>query len=355
MADEDKDSKTEEPTSKRLSDSRNKGQVVSSKEVPTALLMLAALAVFLVQGNELWQALQRKMHFFLSGQISDDITPTGVSLIFNEIIRAVVMDLAPFFALFLVVAIISGLIQHGWLITFEPLMPKFSKVNPLQGLKRLFSVRSLVEAFKSIVKIFVISFAVYLAMRNNIDQILGLADTTITEFTTLMFKDSLEILWRVTLAFLLIAVLDFIYQKFDYIKGLRMSKQEIKDEMKQMEGDPLLKGRIRQIQRELAQSRMMQEVPKADVIITNPTHYACALQYTPGQMSAPKLVAKGKGLIAARIRELADENNIPRVENPPLARTLYRDVELEQFIPPELFKAVAEVLAYVFSLKNRRS
>ncbi|MEG3641422.1 flagellar biosynthesis protein FlhB [Magnetococcus sp. PR-3] len=353
MADEDKESKTEEPTPKRLADSRNKGQVATSKEVSTALLMLAALGAFLMSGGELWQALQNKMRFFLSGQISDDVTPTGVSLIFNEVIKGVVLDLSPFFLLFIIVAILAGILQHGWLISFDPLMPKISKINPLQGIKRLVSIRSLVDALKSVIKIVVISIAVYLAMRDNIDQILGLADTTIAEFTSLMLNDALGILWRVALAFLLIAVLDFLYQKHEHVKGLRMSKQEIKDEMKQMEGDPLLKGRIRQIQRELAQSRMMQEVPKADVVITNPTHYACALQYTPGEMAAPKLIAKGKGPIAAKIRELADENKIPRIENPPLARTLYRDVELDQLIPPELFKAVAEVLAFIFNTKNK--
>nr|CRH07665.1 flagellar export pore protein flhB [Candidatus Magnetococcus massalia] len=351
--DNDKDSKTEEPTSKRLADARNKGQVATSREVATALLMLAALGMFMFQGSTLWNAMREKMIFFLSGPITGELTAMGTAILFREIITGTILDLAPFFGIFVVVAILAALLQHGWLVTFEPLMPKLSKINPLQGIKRLLSMRSLVELLKSIIKIVVVGIAVYLGIKGSIDHMLSLTDTTIQEVVSLLSSDAMEILWRVALAFLAMAFLDFVYQKYEYVKGLRMTKQEIKDEMKQMEGDPLLKGRIRQIQRELAQNRMMQEVPKADVVITNPTHYAIALQYTPGEMSAPKLIAKGKGPIAAKIRELADEHKIPRVENPPLARTLYRDVELEQFIPPDLFKAVAEVLAYVFSLKQK--
>ncbi|OSM06137.1 flagellar biosynthesis protein FlhB [Magnetofaba australis] len=353
MADEDKDQKTEEPTGKRLADARQKGQVVTSREVATAVLMFAAMALFWLQGSNLWLSLQEKMMFLLSGQIQGDLTQPGMIVLLRELLIAMLVDLAPFFGVFVVMAVLSALIQHGWLFTFEPIQPKLSKLNPIQGVKRLFSMRSVVEAIKSVFKIIIVGIAVYLGVKNNTEQIMGLADTTIAEMLSTLVSDSFAVMWRVTVAFILMAIFDFIYQKYEHIKGMRMTKQEVKDEMKQMEGDPLLKGRIRQIQRELAQSRMMQEVPKADVVITNPTHYAIALRYTPGEMSAPMLIAKGKGHIALRIREIAEENNIPRVENPPLARTLYRDVEVEQAIPPQLFKAVAEVLAYVYNLRGR--
>jgi flagellar biosynthetic protein FlhB len=263
-------------------------------------------------------------------------------------------DLMPFFVVFVLAALGGSLLQHGGVFTFETILPKFSKVNPIQGFSRLFSMRSLVELFKSIGKMVIIGFAVYLGLEKSIPEVVGLLDHDIPRIIAFLAETSLGVMWRVALAFTGIALLDFIYQQYEHLKGLRMTKQEIKDELKQMEGDPLLKGRIRQIQREMAQRRMMQEVPKADVVITNPTHVAVALKYTPGKMSAPAVVAKGAGLIAARIREVAREHTVPLVENPPLARTLYREVDLNHTIPPALFKAVAEVLAYVFNLKGRR-
>ncbi|MBF0454769.1 MAG: flagellar biosynthesis protein FlhB [Magnetococcales bacterium] len=353
--DNDKDSKTEEPTGKRLTDARNKGQVVTSKEVGTALLFVAATLLFYFQGEALWLSLQTKMRFFFSGAISGDMTPMGLSRLLNGLIMEYLLDLAPFFGLFIVFAIFSGILQHGFLISLESIKPKFSKLNPISGFKRLFSVRSLVELLKSILKMTVISLVVYWALKDSSDRIVGLTATNMTYVVESMAVDIMEVMSLVTLTFIAMAFLDFLYQKYEHIKGLKMTKQEVKDEQKQMEGDPLIKGRIRQIQREMAQRRMMEEVPKADVVITNPTHYAVALHYKQGEMQAPKLLAKGKGRIAQRIREIARENDIIVVQNPPLARTVFRDVELDQVIPPDLFKAVAEVLAYVFSLKQNRN
>ncbi|MGN7610656.1 flagellar biosynthesis protein FlhB [Magnetococcales bacterium HHB-1] len=352
MADDDKDSKTEEPTSSRLEESKKKGQVVSSREVGTAVLFMAALTLFIFQGEALWISLQGKMRFFIGGQISLGLNAQGVTHLVGYVIKDFLTDLAPFFILFVVVAILGNVLQHGFVLSGEPIKPKLNKISPLQGIKKLFSMRSLVELFKSILKMALVAIAVYLGMKDSFNQVIGLSDTNIPFIIHMMADDMLAVFWRVTIAFLIIAVIDFYYQKYEHIKGLRMTKQEVKDELKQMDGDPMVKGRIRQIQRELAQSRMMQEVPQADVVITNPTHVSVALKYTPGEMNAPKLVAKGKGPLALRIRELAKESDVPLVENPPLARTLYRDVELEQMVPPELFKAVAEVLAYVFGVKR---
>ncbi|MBF0425292.1 MAG: flagellar biosynthesis protein FlhB [Magnetococcales bacterium] len=352
--DADSDAKTEAPTSKRLQEARDRGQAVSSREVPTALILLASLALFIFQGPTLWTALQGKMAFLLSGQIHDDLTEAGVIALLRDIASMVLMDMAPFFVVFLAAGILASILQHGWMFTLEPLTPNFSKLNVFSGLKRLFSPQSLVELLKSVAKMTLIGVAVYLGIKDSSLQILTLTNADVPKVLAVLTNDSLAILWRVTMVFLVLALADFSYQKYNYIKGLRMTKQEIKDEQRQTEGDPLLKGRIRQVQREMAQRRMMQEVPKADVIITNPTHYAVALRYIPGEMAAPKVVAKGVDFIAARIRTIAEEHKVPLVENPPLARTLYKDVELEQTIPPDLFKAVAQVLAYVFSLRGRR-
>ncbi|MBF0588031.1 MAG: flagellar biosynthesis protein FlhB [Magnetococcales bacterium] len=353
MADEDKDSKTEDPTGNRLNQSRQKGQVANSREVPTALLFLAALSLFIYRGEELWLALMAKMRFFLSGQIGGELTPNGVALLFEQIIYSSLRDLAPFFVVFVLVAFVSSVMQHGWLFSLGPLAPSLSKLNPLAGIKRLFSMRSVVELFKSILKMTVVGFAVYLGIKDSGERVLALTATSVVDVIVMMGNDVIAVLWRVAIAFIIMAIIDFYYQKYEHIKGLRMTKQEVKDEMKQMDGDPLIKGRIRQLQREMAQKRMMQEVPEADVVITNPTHFSVALVYVQGEMPSPKLVAKGRGVLAARIRDLATENGVPLVENPPLARTLYRDVEVEQNVPPDLFKAVAEVLAYVYGLRRR--
>jgi flagellar biosynthesis protein FlhB len=352
--DTDKDSKTEEPTEKRLSDARDKGQVISSKEVGTALLFVASTLLFYFQGAVLWDSLQVKMRFFFSGAISGDVTPMGLSVLLNGIVKEFLTDLAPFFALFVVFAIFSGILQHGFLLSFESIKPKFSKLNPISGFKRLFSVRSLVELAKSVMKMTLISFVVYWALKDSADRILGLSATSMGFVVESMALDIMEVMFLVTTAFVGMALFDYLYQKYEHMQGLMMTKQEIKDEQKQMEGDPLIKGRIRQIQRDMAQRRMMEEVPKADVVITNPTHYAIALQYKQGEMHAPKLVAKGKGMIAQRIREIAKESDVTIVQNPPLARTIFSDVELDQTIPPDLFKAVAEILAYVFNLRKNR-
>ncbi|GAB0058834.1 Flagellar biosynthetic protein FlhB [Candidatus Magnetaquicoccaceae bacterium FCR-1] len=352
--DADNESKTEDPTGKRLGDARDKGQVASSREVGTALLLLGATGVFFFHGETLWNAFQEKMRFFLSGAISDDLTHHGLSVLLDGVLIGMLIDLAPFMLVLVFMAIFGSLIQHGFLFSWEPLMPKFSKINPWSGLKRLFSKRSLVDLFKSILKMGVISLVVYYSIKGSMEEILGWSATSIEQITFALGKESLSVLWKVSLAFLAFALFDFMYQRYEHMKSLRMTKQEVKDELKQMEGDPLVKSRIRQIQREMAQRRMMAEVPKADVVITNPTHVAVALLYQQGKMAAPKVIAKGRGHVAERIREMARGHRVPIVENPPLARSLFKDVDLDRVIPHDLFKAVAEVLAYVYGLRGMR-
>lgn len=351
--DSDKESKTEDPTSKRLSDAREKGQVPNSKEVSTAFLFLAATGLFYFQGGQLWSGLQQQMRFFFSGSIQDDLTVESFARLMEGTIMGVMGELAPFFLIFLAMSMAASIIQHGFVLSWEPVLPKFSKINPITGFGRLFSTRSLIELVKSTLKIVIIAIAVYWALQNDIDRTLMLTATSLDAMIRAMAEDIMNIMLFVTAAFVGIGLFDFGYQQFHHNEALRMTKQEIKDEQKQMEGDPLIKGRIRQIQRELAKRRMMEEVPKADVVITNPTHFATALLYKQGEMRAPIVIAKGRGEIAARIRAIAQENGVPLVENPPLARMLYQDVELGHPIPQELFKAVAEVLAYVYSLRRQ--
>ncbi|MBF0342093.1 MAG: flagellar biosynthesis protein FlhB [Magnetococcales bacterium] len=355
MADDaDDESKTEDPTGKRLGDARNKGQVANSREVGTALLLLGATGVFYFHGGAFWNALQEKMRFFLGGAISDDLTRQGITVLMDGILVGMLVDMAPFLIVFIFAALFASVIQNGFLFSLEPLAPKFSKLNPWSGLKRLLSKRSVVDLFKSVLKMSVISLVVYRSIMGDLNEIMGWTATSIEHVTVALGVDSLAVLWKVSLAFLAFALFDYLYQQHEHTKALRMTKQEVKDELKQMEGDPLVKSRIRQIQREMAQRRMMAEVPKADVVITNPTHVAVALMYQQGKMGAPKLTAKGRGHVAARIREMARSHGVPIVENPPLARTLFKDVDLDRMIPHELFKAVAEVLAYVYGLRGQR-
>ncbi|MEO5363022.1 MAG: flagellar biosynthesis protein FlhB [Magnetococcus sp. DMHC-8] len=351
--DSDKESKTEDPTGKRLSDAREKGQVINSKEVSTAFLFLSATALFHFQGGHLWSAMQTHMRFFFSGAIQDDLTVGGLTRLLEGTIVSVLAELAPFFLILLVMGIAASVLQHGFLLSWEPIIPSFSRINPVNGFTRMFSSRSLVELVKSTLKVLLISLAVYWALRNHMEQTLMLSATSLEEVVRSLGENTLAVMQTVTITFVAVALLDYGYQRHQFNEGLRMTKQEIKDEQKQMEGDPLIKGRIRQIQRELARRRMMEEVPKADVVITNPTHFAAALLYKQGEMRAPIVTAKGRGEIAARIRAVAQEKGVPIVENPPLARVLYKDVELGHPIPQDLFKAVAEVLAYVYSLRNR--
>ncbi|MBF0461785.1 MAG: flagellar biosynthesis protein FlhB [Magnetococcales bacterium] len=351
--DSDKDSKTEDPTGKRLSDARDRGQVVSSKEVSTAFLFLSATGLFYFQGGLLWANLQQQMRLFFSGAIQDDLTMGGLTQLLEGTITEMLAALAPFFLVFVVMSVAASVLQHGFVLSWEPVVPNFSKINPASGLGRMFSTRSLIELVRSTLKVGVIGLVVYWAMRDTMDRTLMLSATSLEEMVRTLGEDIITVLRWVTMVFAAIALVDYGYQRFHFNDELRMTKQEIKDEQKQMEGDPLIKGRIRQIQRELAKRRMMEEVPKADVVITNPTHFATALLYKQGEMRAPVLVAKGRGEVAARIRAIAQEKGVPIVENPPLARVLYKDVELGHPIPQELFKAVAEVLAYVYGLRRQ--
>lgn len=254
-----------------------------------------------------------------------------------------------------IIAVLINFIQAGAVFSMDPLRPKWDRINPLQGFKRLFSPRSIVELAKSLIKLGIVGYILWGSLQNEILPWTEKSGHMPALAIAGGFWNILNgIIIRIISFLLVLAILDYIYQRWEYAKSLRMSKKEIRDEFKQMEGDPLIKNKIRQRQRQMAMRRMMQDVPKADVIITNPTHYAIALQYDASTMSAPKVLAKGEGFIAAKIREVAEENNVPIVENPPLARALFKAAEIGDSIPADLYQAVAEVLAFVYRLRRSR-
>ncbi len=353
MAD-DTDSKTEQPSARRLNRAHEEGDVFQSHEVKTAAMLLAGLAVVWIVMPMLMNRLAEAMIPFLAraGSIRIDTVGGYQTMIADTIMRLTAILAIPF-GLFILVALVASLAQTGWVFTTTKLGSGLDKLSPMAGLRRLFGVQALVELAKNILKIAVIGAIAVLLIRPRFDGIERLTDVELGG--TLAFLHRLLILLMATIValMLMVAAADWIYQRFTFMRRMRMTKQEVKDEQKQTEGDPMVKARLRSLRIQRARQRMMQAVPMADVVVTNPTHYACALKYEAETMNAPVLVAKGQDLIAIRIRQIAEENEVPVVENPPLARALYATVELDKEIPPEHYKAVAEVISYVFRLKGK--
>jgi flagellar biosynthetic protein FlhB len=281
------------------------------------------------------------------------ITAANVPSIILRNLIVMVKLMAPFLIVVYAAAVLGNVIQFGFLFSWEPIMPKLNKLNPIQGMSRFFSLRSLTEIIKFVVKVLPVGFIVYRAIKKEVPFIMPLADQSVLEIGAYMGKTAIRIMLRSSWVLLVLAILDYAYQRWEHQKGLKMTKHEVKDEMKQQEGDPQVKGRIRRVQREWARRRMMEAVPKADVVITNPVQLAIAISYNNETMAAPEVVAKGADIVADRIRQIARSHGIPVVENKPLARALFREVEIGKRIPVALYKAVAEVLAYVYRLKNR--
>lgn len=347
--------KTEKATPKKRQDARKKGQVAKSTDLPAALILLFVSASFFMLGDFYKARIYGMFGGLFQNWLTMELTPANVMDLFLNITQQMLLMLLPIFAIVMIVGVIGNVIQFGFLLTGEPLKLKLNKLNPIEGFKRIFSMRSLVEFLKSILKVTIIGVLVYSTIMSEWDKLLTLSSMpleTIFSFTAgLTIKLGLEI--GAVLAVL--AFLDFLYQRYEHEKSLKMSKQDIKDEYKKSEGDPLIKGRIRERQRKMALQRMMQDVPKADVVITNPTHYAIALKYDAANMEAPTILAKGVDHVALRIREIAKENGVITMENKPLARALYDRAEIGDVIPADLFQAVAEVLAYVYKMKGRRT
>jgi flagellar biosynthetic protein FlhB len=355
MAEEsqDKSQKTEEPTQKRLEDSRQKGQVPSSREVNNWIMILAGTLIVMLFAPGMSRDMSRTMTAFIEKPhaiLLDAVqTRDVVADLFIEVAFILLVPMAILF----IAALATGLVQNGLIIAPERLKPKLDKISLIGGTKRLFSMRSLSEFAKGIFKISVVGFVAVVLMLPEFAAIEQIPVLDLSEVLAYLHGLVGRLLIGVLAIISVIAALDFLYQKFEHLKEMRMSRQEIKDELKQTEGDPMVKQRLRQIRHDRAQKRMMAAVPEASVVITNPTHFAIALKYEMADMAAPVLVAKGVDFLAFRIREIAKEADVPIVENPPLAQALYAGVDIDQPIPAEHYKAVAEIIGYVFRLKGK--
>jgi flagellar biosynthetic protein FlhB len=352
--DNDDSQKTEDPTSKRLDEARAEGRVPKSQEFNHLLMILAfTLAVILFGRYVGQQIMNMSLPFFES----PDQIPTDLGHLINMAWRilglVLLAGVAPIVLAFLA-AFGAGYLQFGLLWSAENLMPSLDKISPMAGFKRIFSLRSVTELIKGILKITIVATVVGYFVVPSIGDLHKLIGMEMVQLVVAISDKVHILLIGVFCVMGVIAAADILYQRWEYMKSLRMSRQDLRDEYKQTEGDPLVKGRLRQLRMERARRRMMGEVPKADVVVTNPTHFAVALKYDQTAMSAPKVVAKGTDKVALRIREVAEEADVPVIENPPLARGLYAAVDIDQEIPPEYYKAVAELISYIYKLKKRR-
>ena len=355
MAEDNKDQeKTEQATSKRRQEAREKGQVAKSRELASVAVLGACLLYFYFDATVIAKRLMdmMKISFRTSGRLT--ITIDTVQSLLLDLVFQIFILLGPFLLIVLLAGFLVNILQVGFLFSSESITPKFSKIDPFKGFQRLFSLRSLVEFFKVILKMAVVGIVAYLTIKGEFKMITPLIDLNVSDILSFIGKVSFKILYTTCWVLVILAVLDYAYQRWEHERSLRMSKQEIKEENRQTEGDPLVKGRIKRLQREIARKRMMAAVPKADVVITNPTHLAVAIRYQAETMNAPCVIAKGAGFIAERIKEIARNNGVPVIENKPVAQVLYKMVAVEQAIPTNLYKAIAEILAYVYSLKQKR-
>jgi flagellar biosynthetic protein FlhB len=345
--------RTEKATPKRRQEARKKGQVAQSREIPSVMILMTALAFFYFAGFWMLGSLSQVIGG-IYGQL-DTLRLNAVSEVtaFSvEIFKKVLLILIPFFVPILIAGLAGNIGQIGFEMHGESMHPKLTKLNPIAGLKKLVSLRSLVELVKSIIKILFIGGIAFGIVKKETTAMPALMQQEVVDILLFVGRVAFKIFFFVCLALMILAFLDYAYQRWQYEQSLKMTKQEVKDERKQSEGDPKIKGRIRRVQLELARRRMMEAVPEADVVITNPVHLAVALKFDAVKMVAPTIVAIGAGHIAERIKEIARNHQVPIVENKPLAQALHKMVDIGEFIPVELYRAVAEVLAYVYRLKG---
>ena len=354
MAEQDQSQeRTEQATPKRREEAREKGQVAVSREVASAVVLGASLIYFYFGGGRLVEGVVEIMRaaFRDAGQVvltPDNIHAFVISLIYKVFLLIFPLLLAVFIAGFL-----ANVMQVGFMFSWEAIKPKASKIDPFKGFKRLFSLRSLVELVKNLFKISVVGLIAYLVILHEIPALFPLADQSVWGMLAFVGRVAFTIMMLTCLVLIVMALLDYFYQRWEFEKSIRMSRQEIKEEFKHTEGDPLVKSRIRKIQRDMARKRMMAGIPEADVVITNPTHLAVALRYDQDNMNAPVVIGKGAGYVAEKIRDIAAEHKIPIVENKPVAQVLYRITGVGDMIPEDLYRAVAEILAYVYRMKEK--
>jgi len=347
--------RTEKATPRRKQKAREKGQVLQSREISSAVVLLIAFVSIKLLGGYMFEEIEAFFRLCV-GDLAINFDAQSIneqmrlaSLVITELAKII----GPIFAIVLVIGFAASFAQVGALFTIEPLKPKFSKLNPINGIKRIFSLRGLAELVKAILKIVIIGIVAWNSIRAEENNIVKLMDQDLASAAVYISSTAIDIAMKICAMMIIIAILDYGYQWWQYEKDLRMTKQEIKEEYKELEGSPEVRQRIRQKQREMSMRRMLTEVPKADVVITNPTHYAVAIRYDAEKAPAPVVIAKGIDYMALRIKEIAKENGVETVENKPLAQALYKSVDIGQQIPPELYQAVAEILAFVYRLKGK--
>ena len=345
--------KTEEPTPKKKKDARKQGNIAKSAEVNKAMTFIAILVVIYMMSGSIISELQGFIVNILSGDFSMTMNDNTITILMFKVMMSFMKIVLPISLIIMVFGILGSLIQTGLFFSMESLKPKFSKLNPLTGLKNMFSMKAIVNLIKSMVVICIMIYLGYSFMSKNFEGIIKSGDIYLPYMFNIVLDLIKSILTSITLAVAVVAALDYGYEKFSHKKGLKMTKQEVKEEYKQMEGDPHIKGKIKQKQRQMANQRMMQAVPSSTVIVTNPTHISIAIRYEQGKDTTPIVVAKGADEVAFRIREIAKSHDIPIIENVPLARLIYKEVDIDQEIPEEMYKAVAEVLVAVYKIKNK--
>ncbi|MCT6884550.1 MAG: flagellar biosynthesis protein FlhB [Gilliamella apis] len=351
MADDSDLDKSEQPTDSKLKKAKEKGQIPRSRELTSLIILLVGIMLFWIMGTHFVSKLKAiiQQAMLVAHRTDDD-----KQIIFNliNLLTAGFWAILPIFVGLVIVAIIAPLSVGGLLFSLQSIKPNLGKLNPISGFKRLFSLRIFSELFKSILKVVLIAFAAALFLIHQFPNMLALPSMYLNNALSQVMQLLIYASLLIVLALIPMVGFDIFYQIWSNLKKLKMSKQEVKDEFKEQEGNPQIKGRIRQMQQAMARRRMMKDVPKANVIVTNPTHYAVALQYDEKTMSAPKILAKGTDNIASRIKQIAQEHQIPQLEAPPLARALYRHGEIGKSIPAELYAAVAQILAWVYQLKR---
>lgn len=351
--------KTEPATQKKLDDARKEGKVAKSKELTSAFMLIALFLILKIFVSYIGDNLvnvfsivyNRIAGYVNPGEIG--FTSQAVSAFTLQMLIQILLSVWPFFLIGVVIAILVSIVQVGWKVSAKPMEPKLSKFNPINGFKRIFSKESLFNLVMAIIKIALIGLIAYFSVRDKANDLFVLYEISLNQAISLVGEIILDTGLKISIVYLIVGLADFIYQKRKFNEDMKMTKQEVKDEYKNTEGDPQIKGRQRRKMQEVSQRRMMQDVPKADVVITNPTHFAVALKYDADTAKAPVLLAKGEDYLALKIKEIAKENHVEIVENKPLARMIYHNVDIGSEIPPELYQAVAEVLATVYRMKNR--
>lgn len=347
--------KTEDPTSRRLEDAKRKGDTAKSMEIPSAAVLLAGLMTIYLLSGFYMKTLSDITAYYLSNAHNIKIIAGNIPSLTIECSVQMAYLVGPVMLAVLIVGLVSNYAQVGFIFTGEKIKPDFTKIDPIQGMAKKFSMQALAELVKSLLKVGVIGYIAFKEAYTALPEFMPLTDKTPMQIMTFAGNTAFWIFLKCALTIAIIAAFDYAFQRWQFMEKMKMTKQEVKEEAKMTEGDPQVKGRIRSIQMQMARQRMMDEVPKADVVITNPTRLAIALRYTANQMKAPVVVAKGAGAIAARIRAVATENNIPLIEDKPLAQALYKTASINEPIPENLFQAVAEILAYVYGMRKKRA